>query len=574
MEDVETTYKTVVNTISSICDDLLSMNVDSLKLKANKVIINIKCTILDWMKNMASGSYDGSYQIGVLSFDVIFTALSFGTGASVVAAKNAGRFAAKIAKPLSFIDDYSFTQKLYNQFDNIPVHIGKLNGQAKKVTQSKYFKCQILGKGCFMKDTPVAMSSKQFRNIPAAYALAAMPLVAPIQNIQPDDIVIAHKHEASYYATASNDDDLYVPGWQDYDYLDITPETWQIGKFIITVEDGNLVEIEANRPKKWFQDYELKEKGDKAFIVIEEMGISDYAVLQSIRPTVIDTRDYALNESGQVERPVITTYKRIANEISDYTFSNGQIISCTANHPFYSSDRQAYVPVGELTFGETVQTAGEREVKFIGGKAREKGEHVYNFEVWREHNYYVGFEASEEFVLVHNSCWDIATKVVSGAISKAEIWAMKGFPAIFKRGGIIEQIIRKGKYTKSKGWGYTGVGDGGLGKTNYWLIDFFKGNRVVSLKSTTVKNGSDWATSNAQHIRDLSTRKIQGSFPNCKPGPNCINPSHVIDNITEAELHIVVEKLSDINKNDWITAIKSKLPVGEKDNIIITITEL
>ena len=149
MEDVETTYKTVVNTISSICDDLLSMNVDSLKLKANKVIINIKCTILDWMKNMASGSYDGSYQIGVLSFDVIFTALSFGTGASVVAAKNAGRFAAKIAKPLSFIDDYSFTQKLYNQFDNIPVHIGKLNGQAKKVTQSKYFKCLNPWKGMF-----------------------------------------------------------------------------------------------------------------------------------------------------------------------------------------------------------------------------------------------------------------------------------------------------------------------------------------------------------------------------------------------------------------------------------------
>ena len=66
---------------------------------------------------------------------------------------------------------------------------------------------------------------------------------------------------------------------------------------------------------------------------------------------------------------------------------------------------------------------------------------------------------------------------------------------------------------------------------------------------------------------------MQGSFPNCKPGPNCINPSKVIDNIEETELHIVVEKLSEINKNDWIKAIKSKLPLGEKNNLIITITE-
>ena len=255
-----------------------------------------------------------------------------------------------------------------------------------------------------MKDTPVAMSGKQFRNIPAAYALAAVPLVAPIQNIQPDDIVIAHKHEASYYATASIDDDLYIPGWQDYDYLDITPETWQVGKFIITEEDGSLVEIEANRPKKWFEDYELKEKGDEVWLEIEEMGVADYAELQLIRPTVIDTRDYALNESGKVERPVITTYKRIANEVWDYTFSNGKTIGCTPNHPFFSVDRQDYVPVAELSLGENVQTSSDREVKFIGGKSREKGEHVYNIEVWREHNYYVGFEGSEGFVLVHNSC--------------------------------------------------------------------------------------------------------------------------------------------------------------------------
>ncbi len=49
-------------------------------------------------------------------------------------------------------------------------------------------------------------------------------------------------------------------------------------------------------------------------------------------------------------------------------------------------------------------TAGEKVVKFIAGKQHEKGEPLYNFEVWREHNYYVGSKESVEFMLVHNEC--------------------------------------------------------------------------------------------------------------------------------------------------------------------------
>jgi hypothetical protein len=254
-----------------------------------------------------------------------------------------------------------------------------------------------------VRNTPVLMANT-FKNVASGMALAAMPLVAPIQNVQVDDMVKAYHHE-EMYLTASNDDDLYVPGWQDYDYLDITPETWQIGKFIIEEDDGSLVEIEANRPKKWFEDQGVTEVGNSTFLIMEEFGVFGIAELLELKPTDIDTRTFTLNESGKVDRPVITTFKRIAQDILDYTFSNGQVISCTPNHPFYSSDQKAYVPIGEMTFGESVQTSSDREIKFIGGKSREKGEHVYNFEVWREHNnYYVGFEGIEDFILVHNTC--------------------------------------------------------------------------------------------------------------------------------------------------------------------------
>jgi len=49
-------------------------------------------------------------------------------------------------------------------------------------------------------------------------------------------------------------------------------------------------------------------------------------------------------------------------------------------------------------------TAGEKVVKFIAGKQRDKSEPVYNFEVWRKHNYYVSSKESAEFILVHNAC--------------------------------------------------------------------------------------------------------------------------------------------------------------------------
>ena len=66
-------------------------------------------------------------------------------------------------------------------------------------------------------------------------------------------------------------------------------------------------------------------------------------------------------------------------------------------------DRQRNVPIGELKIGEKILTAGEREVNFIGGKLREKGDEVYNFEVWRDHNYFVAGEKSNDWFLVHNA---------------------------------------------------------------------------------------------------------------------------------------------------------------------------
>ena len=259
------------------------------------------------------------------------------------------------------------------------------------------FMCNIV-----CKNTPVLMANNPFKNVAPAMALATMPLIAPIKDVKVDDMVKAYHHE-EMFLTASNNDDVYVPGWQDYDYLDITPETWQVGKFIIEEEDGNHIEVEVNRPKEWFKTREVRKVGDEAFLYMPDVNIIGNAKLIEFNPTEIDTRVLSLNENGQVDRPVISTFKRFSPIVFDYSFSDGSKIGATPEHPFYSVDRQDYIPVGELQEGELVKSSSDKEVRFIGSKLRNKGESVYNFEVWREHNYFVSGNKGEDFILVHNT---------------------------------------------------------------------------------------------------------------------------------------------------------------------------
>ena len=73
-------------------------------------------------------------------------------------------------------------------------------------------------------------------------------------------------------------------------------------------------------------------------------------------------------------------------------------LGATAQHPFWSEDRQDYVPVGELRQGERLRTLhGLAQVREI--TARGPPQAVYNIEVAIDHTYLVG----EDGVLVHNA---------------------------------------------------------------------------------------------------------------------------------------------------------------------------
>lgn len=75
-------------------------------------------------------------------------------------------------------------------------------------------------------------------------------------------------------------------------------------------------------------------------------------------------------------------------------------IGCTANHPFWSETRQAFVPAGELLQGETLRTASGELRPVASLVPRPTPQPVYNLEVDAHHVYHV----SDAGVLVHNAC--------------------------------------------------------------------------------------------------------------------------------------------------------------------------
>jgi hypothetical protein len=100
-------------------------------------------------------------------------------------------------------------------------------------------------------------------------------------------------------------------------------------------------------------------------------------------------------------RTVTGTFAHAAADVLDLEIEGLDTpLGCTANHPFWSADRQDFVPAGSLTIGEHLRTESGtlRQVTRITPR-RGPPVAVFNLEVDAEHVYYV----STAGVLVHNT---------------------------------------------------------------------------------------------------------------------------------------------------------------------------
>ncbi|WP_232101926.1 polymorphic toxin-type HINT domain-containing protein [Gimesia chilikensis] len=97
---------------------------------------------------------------------------------------------------------------------------------------------------------------------------------------------------------------------------------------------------------------------------------------------------------------VTGTFQHVSDEvISVFVEGESEPIGATSQHPFWSRDRNAFVPAGELRIGEELKTALGTSTRVTSIEIRAGPETVYGLEVAGEHVYQI----THAGLLVHNA---------------------------------------------------------------------------------------------------------------------------------------------------------------------------
>ena len=237
----------------------------------------------------------------------------------------------------------------------------------------------------------------------------------PLSAYTPEEIDIQHNiHKQmnttfAYTYSPFDDAEIYtnkndeIPiELRNIDNEPITPYTWKVIQIKLVEPDSSILIATLKRPNWWIKHYKADKVGNRFNIFISDMNVAGEAEVLKIQGQQIDTRIETHKAEGNYKfRPVTGKFERTSSDVWTYYFENGDTIGCTPNHPYYSQDRLEYVPIGEINIGENIKLAGEKFTKLVSKVKHNKGsETVYNLEIYRDHNFYVGNQG----LLVHNSC--------------------------------------------------------------------------------------------------------------------------------------------------------------------------
>ena len=184
--------------------------------------------------------------------------------------------------------------------------------------------------------------------------------------------------------------------------------------------NGTQCNIKLLRPEDWldYEDVRLRREADgkvfdesdfqtsetipletvddcdvEVWLELPEMGVVGWAKL-------IEIDDEVIVQPG-LGNVVTGTFEHISDEVVDLQIEGQEKpIGCTANHPFWSVDRQDFVDAGLLKEGERVQLYSGETKRVVQRLPRPGPQNVYNLEVYSEHVYCV----EDLGILVHNKC--------------------------------------------------------------------------------------------------------------------------------------------------------------------------
>jgi Holliday junction resolvase-like predicted endonuclease len=197
------------------------------------------------------------------------------------------------------------------------------------------------------------------------------------------------------------------------------PMTWRTVEVEQIKPSGKRLYATLLRPLEWIEE-ELDPETNTIELDLPELGAEGTARVLRIGPC-----PPIASGPGQV---VTATFKHEPDgDLVTVKVGNDEI-GCTANHPFWSEDRQEFVEAGQLRPGERVRTRLEEVAAVVAIKPRPPTNWVYNLEVAGEHVY----EVSPSGVLVHNGCLlkngllgDKAEKFVTQVLRKKG-WNVRG----------------------------------------------------------------------------------------------------------------------------------------------------
>jgi hypothetical protein len=169
------------------------------------------------------------------------------------------------------------------------------------------------------------------------------------------------------------------------------PQTWRTIEVEQIKPSGKRLYATLLRPLEWIEE-ELDPQTNTIDLDLAELGAEGPAKVLRIGPCPPIAAG-----AGHI---VTATFQHEPDgELLTLTIGDDDI-GCTANHPFWSEDRQEFVEAGQLRQGERVRTRLEQVASVVSIKPRPPTAWVYNLEVQGEHVYEVGPGG----VLVHNVC--------------------------------------------------------------------------------------------------------------------------------------------------------------------------
>ena len=179
--------------------------------------------------------------------------------------------------------------------------------------------------------------------------------------------------------------------WDTQPVVEPDPVSWRLVSVRMEQQPGQFVLGQLLRPTSW-----IRQNGALPGAVIQleipEMHVAGDAEVLSIAECPPIRRGLGSVVTG--------TFQHVSNEvISVFVEGEAEPIGATSQHPFWSRDRNAFVPAGESRIGEELKTALGTSTRVTSIEIRAGPETVYGLEVAGEHVYQI----ADAGLLVHNA---------------------------------------------------------------------------------------------------------------------------------------------------------------------------